>query len=183
MSVLNDWNEQTKKNMHLMITAKCDRKCPYCCNNLYSVEDIPIVTEKEFMEAENVFLTGGEPFAYSEPNKIATELKEKYPNLKNIYVYSNAVEFFESHSYDLFNIKGINLSIKNKKDYMVFMENRAFIESVLRKNNTTENRLYCFPGFEDIIYSKELFMKFNRVWQKDFQAAPDSFFRRIQNVI
>lgn len=190
MAVLNDWNEKTKKNMHLMITKKCNRKCPYCCNNFYRIEDIQIARTEEFSQVENVFLTGGEPFVYTEPTLaphfVAKTLKANFPNLKKVYVYSNVVEFFdavEKDGWKLENIDGINFSIKNKKDYDVYVKNRSYLEKKLQELGVVENRIYCFPGFEDIKYSKKLFTKFNRIWQTDFQAAADSFFRRMEGVI
>lgn len=182
MAVLNDWNEQTKKNMHLMVTVKCDRKCPFCCNNSYSLEDILVASEEELSEVENLFITGGEPFAYSNPNLIAKYYKDNYPNIKKVYVYTNMFEFFNSQDTDLCNIDGINFSIKNQKDYKTYLNNRKKLEEKLKEQKVVENRIYCFPGFNDIEYSEELFTKFNRVWQKEFQAASDSFFRKLEDI-
>ena len=84
MAILNDRNEETKGIIHLMITAKCDRNCPNCCNNQYSLDDIPVVTEEELQEAHTIYLTGGEPFAYAYPTTLARRLKSKYPNIKTV---------------------------------------------------------------------------------------------------
>lgn len=182
--------QKTEKSMHLMVTKKCNRKCPYCCNNSYKIKDIPIASAEEFSRAENIFLTGGEPFIYSEstfaPDFITKGLKANFSNLKKVYVYTNMAEFFDAAEKDVWkleNIDGINFSIKNKKDYEIYVKNQAYLEKKLQEFNTTENRIYCFPGFEDIKYSEKLFTKFNRVWQTDFQAVADSFFRRIGGIL
>ena len=47
MAKLNEKTEETKKIIHLMITEKCNRKCPDCCNNQYDLNSI----EKEIGRA------------------------------------------------------------------------------------------------------------------------------------
>ena len=75
MSVLNEKTEVNKKIIHLMITNKCARNCNDCCNKLYSINEIPIVTTRELMECDALFLTGGEPFLYARPNSYAEVVK------------------------------------------------------------------------------------------------------------
>ena len=41
--MLNERNEKTKNVIHLLVTARCDRDCPYCCNKQYDIKDIPVV--------------------------------------------------------------------------------------------------------------------------------------------
>lgn len=67
MAQLNEKTDITKRNVHIMITNRCYRNCPFCCNKQYDVNEIPIVTNEELEEAENIFLTGGEPFAFADP--------------------------------------------------------------------------------------------------------------------
>ena len=59
MALLNEKNSITEKIVHIMITDKCNRKCPHCCNNQYDIYSIPVVTDEELKRAEYVFLTGG----------------------------------------------------------------------------------------------------------------------------
>ena len=84
MAILNEKNDFTKGTIHLMITDKCNRRCPDCCNNQYNISDIPVATSKDFIEAKHVYLTGGEPFAYGDPCLIAERLKMYYPNIEKI---------------------------------------------------------------------------------------------------
>lgn len=140
-----------------------------------------MITEKELSEAENIFLTGGEPFEFSSPNNIARDLKFVYRNIKNVYVYTNAMEldhYLFHHNYDttsLIHIDGLTISVKSKGD-------KAAFEVSLRKReavtNLKSNKLYVFPGFEDIKIN-EHFEKHLRVWQEDFKPSPDSIFRRM----
>lgn len=177
MAFLNEKNETTEKIIHLMITDKCNRKCPDCCNNQYDLETIEKVTVEELSKAEKIFFTGGEPFAYGEPCSFAMLLKDKYPNIKEIYVYSNALELAQylNKNNVIRGIDGITVSIKNKADKDAF-------ENIINKSkdilNLKSNRLYVFPGFEDTECSSK-FIKTLRTWQKDFVPATDSIFRRL----
>ncbi len=130
--ILNEKNDKTKKVIHLLVTSLCDRNCKYCCNKQYDLNDIPQVTEEELSECETVCLTGGEPFAYTQPYAIAHHLKNKYPNIKKVYVYTNAFEMLchlntsSPESYDNYelisSIDGYNISLKSYDDVIAFRE-------------------------------------------------------------
>lgn len=177
MAKLNDKNENTQKIIHLMITEKCNRKCPYCCNNQYDINKIEIVTKEEMNNAEIIFLTGGEPFAYADPCNLARQIKINFPNIKKVFVYTNAIELADyiRNSRSIYSIDGVTVSIKNKRDKEDF-------EQIIAKNkdicNLESNWLYVFPGFQDTIAPKS-FIKKMRYWQKDFTPASDSIFRRL----
>lgn len=176
MGTLNDKNEITEKNIHIMITSLCDRFCPYCCNKQYDLTTIPYVTKEELKNAENVFLTGGEPFAYGNPCAIASKLKKEYVNIKNIYVYTNAYELaiYLKNYHSLYAIDGVTVSIKNELDKSYFYS--RIIDNIdIRKMKS--NWLYVFPGFD--VKDTGNFIKKQRIWQENFQPAPDSIFRRI----
>lgn len=111
------------ENIHILVTSLCNRDCKYCCNKQYDLNDVPYVTDAELKKAKRLFLTGGEPFAYSNPAAIAHYYKRKYKNIERIYVYTNA---FELGSYLIRNalrsdnllksIDGVSVSIKNEND-------------------------------------------------------------------
>lgn len=176
MAKLNEKNERTEKTIHLMITDKCYRKCPLCCNNQYDINDVAFVTDEELKNAEHIFLTGGEPFAFADPCEFAKQLKEKYPNIKNIYVYTNALELYlYLLKNDIYSIDGVTISIKNKFDYKAFEKSLQYNEQILKLKS---NWLYTFPNFNDINYPEKFFTKRNREWQEDFVPDPNSIFRR-----
>ncbi len=180
MAILNEKNSITEKIIHLMITEKCNRKCPHCCNNQYNLKDIPFVTKEELSNCNKVFLTGGEPFAYADPCKIAKDLKDKYPNIKEIIVYTNAlelVEYFRAGN-KLHDIDGLTISLKNRKDEFEFQYNLRDRKDI---NSLKSNWVYIFPykGWTTVPISNTNFMIFMREWQKEFVPAPDSIFRRM----
>lgn len=180
MAKLNEKNENTQKIIHLVITEKCDRNCPMCCNKQYDMSTVEYVTDEELRNAETVFLTGGEPFAYAEPCWVAWELRQKYPNIKNIYVYTNAIELYDylRRGKELYAINGVTISIKNEYDYKIF-DALAYNEEIIKLDS---NWIYTFPGFNDVVYPKEYFTRKDRVWQKDFVPDPNSIFRRWKEV-
>jgi len=177
MAKLNEKNENTQKIIHLVITEYCDRNCPMCCNKQYDMSTVEYVTDEELKNAETVFLTGGEPFAYADPCKFAQELKDKYPNIKNIYVYTNAFELYEYlRRYErLYAINGVTISIKELIDCNVFEQYLAYNREIIKLDS---NWVYTFPGFNDIEYPKRFFIRKDRVWQENFVPDPNSIFRR-----
>lgn len=185
MAFLNEKNDYTKKIIHIMVTELCDRNCAYCCNKQYNIEDIPKVTDEELKEAEILFLTGGEPFAYTQPEKIANYYKSKYSNIKKVFVYTNAVElsqYFFKHkdNYErcryrnLSSIDGLTISIKNKIDAKVFDE---LIKNDEEIKSLESNKVYVFNNLYPI-KNIEGFSISSREWQEDFTPADDSIFRR-----
>jgi MoaA/NifB/PqqE/SkfB family radical SAM enzyme len=149
--------------------------------------NLPYVTDEELKQTEMLCITGGEPFAYSDPVAIAAYYKEKYPNIKYCTVYTNAYELdynFDKLSSWWFyenDIDGLNISIKEQKDVDAFF--------ALLRNHTPilpMNRLYVFPNVWDKTMevldrfpeAKEKFEIIRREWQENFVPAPNCIFRR-----
>ena len=176
MAKLNDKNENTEKIIHLMVTSLCDRKCPDCCNKQYDLNDIPYVTDEELKNADTLCITGGEPFKFSNPNEIAGYYKMKYPNIKNVYVYTNAIELemYVCSGGLLKYIDGVSVSIKNRVDAFAF---KAYIAKDENITNLSSNRLYVFNN----LFDEEVdgFTVIQREWQKEFVPANNSIFRKV----
>lgn len=185
-SKLNPRTEKTKKVMHLMVTSLCDRDCKYCCNKQYDLNSIPYATDEELRGVETLCLTGGEPFAYTKPNAIAYHYKHKYPNIMRVIVYTNACELWLPlivNKASLDHIDGLNISIKNLRDYQM-------LEDIIQNTEACSlpfNRIYVFneERYEDTMYLLTKYCKLSRFevirreWQEDFKPADDSIFRRI----
>ncbi len=180
MAILNEKNELTEKVIHLMITDKCDRNCPDCCNKQYSISDIPTITNEELTKAKRIYLTGGEPFAYGKPEEVAGTIKFCFPNIERIVVYTNAVELYHyiKNGGTFNHIDGLTISIKNNADLLVFKHHLEQNQEILK---LPYNRLYVFGVFKDLD-CPESFHKVEREWQKDFVAAPNSIFRKIAHL-
>ena len=179
MALLNEKNEQTEQCIHIMITDKCKRNCPDCCNNQYSISDIPVLTDDELSKARHIYLTGGEPFAFADPCRIGHGLRNIYSNIERVVVYTNAYELYEYLKSDgeIYGIDGLTISIKNHKDWEVF---NTYLAWDSRITNLKYNRVYVFEGFENL--HVDGFDIQTRKWQKEFNAAPNSIFRRIATI-
>lgn len=176
MTILNKRNANTQKIVHIMVTTFCNRNCKFCCNKQYDLNDIPYATEEELRSAEIVCLTGGEPFQFSNPCEIANQLKRKYPNIKKVYVYTNALELanYLLEGKKIYSIDGVNVSIKVPYDAVMFDK---FIATNSTITSLSSNLLYVF----DRLYDRTPigFTTFQREWQEDFTPAPDSIFRKL----
>ena len=87
------------------ITHLCNLRCKHCYqeeyNNHMPKEDFYVYLNKfcDYIKDKNVFpqinLTGGEPFAHSDPCRVGDFIKTFYPNIERVGVYTNAYELFE----------------------------------------------------------------------------------------
>jgi molybdenum cofactor biosynthesis enzyme MoaA len=163
-----------------MVTSLCDRVCPDCCNNQYDLNTIPYVTHEELQNAEEIYITGGEPFIYSNPCNIAKKYKNLYKNIKKIIVYTNAMELgsYLTNDGELSYIDGLTISIKSTLDVLTF--NRYIRKNPIVRSLSKNVFIYVFPQFKDkIIYDNKNFTFKEREWQKDFKPNPNSIFRKI----
>lgn len=170
---LNDVTEKTKGIIHLMVTSLCARNCEYCCNKAYSLDDIPHVTDEELRDAHTLCITGGEPFMFSNPSAYAEYFKQQYPNIKKVFVYTNALELWHYlvNGGQVHGIDGVNVSIKSYEDYTTFKYIKSHLGIVLMNHN----RLYVFG--DKVPTDTGNFEVFKREWQKEFAPADDSIFR------
>lgn len=181
--MLNEKTEATKRNIHLMVTSMCDRDCKYCCNKQYELNSIPYLTDDELSEADNIFITGGEPFKYANPVNIAWYLRNRKRNLSgedvNVYVYSNAVEL-RRYLYEYNNlgcIYGLTISIKTAEDYVAFKE----IVEWMTKARWMVKSIWVYY-FDDILkpeVNNPQIKVIKREWQKEFVPDNKSIFRKL----
>lgn len=183
MAKLNEYNDQTKGKIHLMVTTLCDRDCKYCCNKQYDLNDIPQVTDEELKNCHTIYITGGEPFLFSDPNMIAWQLKRKYSNIKTVRVYTNAralyMYMYRYGSLDA--IDGLSVSIKDINDLNAFRTILSDYQTDIEKH-CKSNVLYAFAPCRPRIDIPEYpgnFKVIEREWQEDFVPEPTSIFRRI----
>lgn len=168
--------DDIKPVVHILITSLCNRDCTYCCNKQYDMDSIPYVTDEELSNTDTVCLTGGEPFAYSNPNNIARWLKSHYPNIRNVYAYTNSLELCEyiddNGKFDW--LDGLSVSIKDKNDLKLF---ELYVDSMSKEENLSSNLLYVFGGLYPNATGN--FKIIDREWQKEFKPADNSIFRRL----
>lgn len=182
--ILNEKTEETVKRIHLLVTGLCSRNCPNCCNKCYSLNDIPVITDEELSKAEWLFLTGGEPFEFTNPSAIALHYKAKYPNIKYVIVYGNAAEFLKyltENKSDTFGIDGVSLSVKDTRDERAWRRIWSMsydFDWASKFNNLKHNVTYNFT--KKILDSSSDWPVVERAWvdYKDWKPNPDSIFRK-----
>lgn len=112
-----------KRAIHLIINKFRSSICPFCCNNQYDLDTVPVATVKELKTAHTVMLTGGEPFVVPGIVDFCSHLRFDYPNIKQLYVYTSGCEMFcyDELSFDPYyfsrNVDGIYFSPKIEIDY------------------------------------------------------------------
>lgn len=174
---LNARTEKTKSVIHLMVTSLCLRDCPHCCNKQYSLDDVPYVTDEELKDCKTLFITGGEPFIFTNPNNIAYYYRNKYENIKKVIVYTDAYELCITLINDPLattHIDGLNISIKTMSDieaFNILWDEMQYIFSI-------NDRVYDFTGKYEAPEDAP-FTVIRRKWQEDFEAADDSIFRKV----
>jgi hypothetical protein len=175
--------------LHLFITNICRHKCPLCCNRLYDIEKIPVVTVERLKSVDTVCLTGGEPLMvnYYVFYHLVEELRTQYSNIKNLYVYTSGEDLF----YARYNLKalvrkkyvnGLNVAPKGHLDWQAF---RICLREHSEIFKGDSNRLYVFPeqqkNFEK--YTKDLSLGnidvIGRKWDKVFNTPDNEYFERL----
>lgn len=175
------------KTAHILITDRCNRTCKFCCNKQYDLNTLSPVTYSELWETEMICLTGGEPFLYGQPLKIAKYIKKHYRGTTPIIVYTNAYELYlyllrKQHKPKKWKyINGLTISIKNEQDRSAFeCMAKDFSETI---NLLEYNKVYVFGDYlmpKKYIYNYfgEKIIPINREWEPDFKPAGNSIFRK-----
>lgn len=179
--------------LHLFITNKCRHNCELCCNKFYDIEKIPVVTVDLLKSVETVCLTGGEPFGIDadlfEP--FVERLRNQYPNIKNLYVYTSGYEIGErtavasrlTSSRIRKLVNGINIAPKDFKDWVGFQKLLNAYPDVFDEESS--NRLYVFKEMKPVFESMHLDLSkrniniIYRKWMKTFNTPDNEHFARL----
>ena len=175
--------------LHLFITNKCRHDCEFCCNKLYDIEKIPVVTVELLKSVQTVCLTGGEPFGIN-PDTLCMfimRLRKQYPNIENLYIYTSGYEasFRIMHIYNMMKrkaINGINIAPKDYRDWAGFVSIIDHTTSVFVENSS--NRLYVFKEQQEAFDSNCDLSNINidviyRKWDKTFNTPNNEHFARL----
>lgn len=168
------------------MTSRCNHSCALCCNKLYNIDNIPVVTVELLKSVQTVCLTGGEPFNI--PHYILIpmikNMRTQFPNIENLYVYTSGI-FDEDHLNSEL-ITGVTMSPKSRDEwkrlkYLITTCDWFF-------NECHSNRLYVFK--EDVRIA-ETFLDtlpksrvqhieiIHRTWDETFNTPPNEYFARL----
>ena len=175
--------------MHLMVLSKCNYNCELCCNKLYDIDKIPVATVEELKTIHTLCITGGEPFMASiNLDDFARSVKDGFPNVKNIFVYTSGVMLLYNLPQIFSYIDGLSISPKSMKDWLA-LEKIANSSSRDYLNNIpklSSNRLYVFKEqvalFEGRFKHVAEMLNLNviyRTWDKEFKTPENEIFRRL----
>lgn len=176
--------------LHLFITNNCRHNCKLCCNKFYKIDEIPVVTVELLKSVQTVCLTGGEPF-YVDSGVLKLfiyRIRDQYPNIKNLYIYTSGAEFGKScYNYEnlirLSTINGINVAPKDWLDWKWFADTLKAPTLNYPKENS--NRLYVFKEQRPIFDAMGLNLEdaniqvIDRTWDCKFNTPPNEHFARL----
>lgn len=175
--------------LHLFIINTCRHNCPLCCNKLYDIEKIPVVTVERLKSVDTVCLTGGEPLLLRDNTlyDFVVGLREQYPNIKNLYVYTSGkelsakrdtVEVLVKHSL----INGVNVSPKDSIDWMGLATTIRETPDIFKSGS---NRLYVFEEQQSEFakwkwqFSGKSIDIIGRKWDRVFNTQGNEHFERL----
>lgn len=175
--------------MHLMVLSKCNYNCELCCNKLYDIDKIPVATVEELKTIHTLCITGGEPFMASiNLDDFARSVKDGFPNVKNIFVYTSGVMLLYNLPQIFSYIDGLSICPKSMKDWLALEKianstSRDYLNNI---SKLSSNRLYVFKEqvalfegrFKHIAEMLNLNVLY-RTWDKEFKTPENEIFRRL----
>jgi len=175
--------------IHLFITNACRHNCPLCCNKLYNIDEIPVVTVELLKKATTVCLTGGEPFSINPMilGPFIRNLRNQYKNIENLYIYTSGYDLMIAKLMLPSLIKegyidGINVAPKDNENWNSFYSALLTHPDIFRGKS---NRLYVFDEqrskFDNLSISfKDVNIEvLGRKWQQTFNTPDNEHFVRL----
>lgn len=165
------------KKLRLLITQKCNRSCPGCCNKQWDLNTLPIA--ENFQQYDEIYITGGETMLFQDEMLLLIQSLKTYTKAK-IYVYTADI------SLNLLTVlkvaDGITLTVHTERDWKLF-KNFDFLfkefyyefrHKSLRLNIFEE----CKANSEEVQYYWKV--KNNIEWIEDCPLPKDEEFKRIK---
>ena len=175
--------------MHLMVLSRCNYNCELCCNKLYDIDKIPVATVEELKTIHTLCITGGEPFMASiNLDDFARSVKDGFPKVKNIFVYTSGVMLLYNLPQIFSYINGLSICPKSMKDWLALEKianstSRDYLNNI---SKLSSNRLYVFKEqvelFEGRFKHIAELLNLNvlyRTWDKEFKTPENEIFRRL----
>jgi organic radical activating enzyme len=171
-----------KKKLRLLVTTKCNRKCPGCCNKDWNLQGLKTIDIKNAAKYKEILITGGEPLLFvSDILKLAESIKKENPKVQ-IFIYTAHIT----------NLHGIQLGLKNIDGFHVTLHEDVSPKEIellryLQSNSFFKKksmRLQVFPAVDKQIPILPSFWKritFNP-WMENCPLPIDEDFKRLENV-
>ena len=162
--------------LRLLVSDKCNRACPGCCNNDWDLKSLPTV--ENFKNFSEILLTGGEPML--SPQRIRTLITEiRKENNCPIYIYTAKVDDLQEILSVLFFSDGITLTLHDQSDVFSFWMLNEMLPSGTKKSlNLNVFNGVVLPEGDDIDFGKWK-IKTGIEWKKDCPLPEDEVFMRL----
>lgn len=177
---------------HILVTKTCQHKCPYCCNKLFDLDNLPTITTEMLKGAHTVCLTGGEPLMLDEwfIVDLCEKMREQFTNIKKLYVYTSDIGLVKyMHPIERFMniIDGLNIAPKSHNEWrnLISIEKSPKLSCIYAER--LSNRLYVFPEQEKEYqiftkiggYLPPNFKVIGRKWDMAFKTPTNEHFVRL----
>lgn len=165
------------KKLRLLVTTKCDRACPGCCNKQYDLDKLPPLQWPDLPEYESIMLTGGEPMLLNTEvlSLIINMIRVRAPNAP-IFMYTAYLKDPQKLHTILQLVDGVTVTLHDPEDGPRFRRLMAHIpESCFRGKSM---RLNIFKGVE-VPTLPDWDIRENMVWIEDCPLPEDEVFLRL----
>lgn len=181
------------KKLRLLVTKKCSRGCPGCCNNDWNLDALPTLDFNTAHEYSEIMITGGEPLEGKNAKKTAvliSFLKECLGYKGKIFVYT-ARPFEGLMLCNKMDFDGITLTLHDQKDHcnLIKLLDKEFsgFKAWLRMDNLKRKqlRLNIFKGIkidERLKNSKLFVIKDELEWIVDCKLPEGEVFMRLNTL-
>ena len=172
--------------LRLLVTSKCNNKCPLCCNNQFSTEQIPVV--EGLSHYKEIDITGGEPLLF--PKNLLSLLQYIREGVnytgqwQTIYLYTNILPIPERFAAILPYLDGICYTPHNEAAALYFVKHAKKVSDFVE--GCCSLRLNIFPEVENFIPDPERnFPDWKIKWMEWIENCPvpaGEDFRRLDNL-
>lgn len=165
------------KKLRLLLTAKCNRACPGCCNNDWDLDALPKC--EDLTGYDQIMVTGGEPLL--EPKRLLDlfeKIRKASPSTK-IYLYTA----MPGRGLALFLplLDGVTVTLHEKMDVKFFLKFLEMRKGLLFKKHISQ-RLNVFEGIDlEGVDTTDWGVKEGIRWIEDCPLPQDEVFMRWDN--
>jgi len=187
-----------KKTLRLLITKRCNRVCPGCCNNDWNLDNLPInvnLSDESIKDYDEIILTGGEPTLVMDRLLETVLFIRNNPNCKTIpiIVYSANVTKLRELMLLVYLrvIDGITFTIHEQADVEPFIEawEDTLYQTLFFDRLDGKMRLNVFKGIippDGLSWRKSflymLDVKDNIEWIKNCPLPENETFMRLKDI-
>ena len=164
------------KKLRLLVTEKCNRACPGCCNKDWDLKNLPVCND--FTGYDEIMLTGGEPLL-DVPRllDLVARIREAHDQVK-VLVYT---AYAERVLHVLPYVDGVTLTLHEPKGVSPLWELDNVLDE-LQDAPWVENaslRLNVFKGITNVIPSTLWQIKSDIEWLENCPLPEDEVFMRL----